>query len=200
MTQDLHALVREEFQRVRLTDTLDDVTARGLRVRRRRRSGSVLSAVFALALASGVALSLPPGRAEPDSVRLAAWSVRTEPDGTLQIVIRDLADPDGLTAELKRAGVPALIEFKEVEAVTEPGRLAPHCADDGEVRSPLLLSVMVRPTGTDKRAWAIRPDAMPPGTSMHFVIFSVRDAAGKSYESVHMSLVDGDPVPCRSVS
>lgn len=199
MTENLHTLVREALAPVRLTDTLDDVTARGRRLRRKRRAGTALALTSVLALAAGLLLGLPSDRTQPDPMRLAAWSVRAEPDGAVLVIVRDLTDPAGLTAELEKAGVPALVEFKHIP----PGSPIVGCAADGASRSPLMLKVLPmspRETGPGEKVWKIRRDLMPDGTSLHFVIFAEYHTDGTPSRSVHMSLIEGNPIPCRLVS
>jgi hypothetical protein len=178
----LYALVRAEFEPVRLPYALDDVTARGRQVRRRRR---MAGAVAAAALVSGLALTGP----GPKPVQLAAWSVDARPDGTVVLTIRELNDADRLTAALKRAGIPALVEFKVVGA----GVRLVGC----EVRQPSLPQLYdVVPTELehqdgDERTFTIRRTAMPAGTSLHVVIF---EEAGQRWSQ--WSLVQGRPLPC----
>ncbi|GAB7044077.1 MULTISPECIES: hypothetical protein [Catenuloplanes] len=190
MTEDLHRLVRDEFSAVRLDEPLGAVTARGRRWRRRRFTGGTLVVASVLA-AAGLWPVLAPGPAEPAPMRLAAWSVEPEPDGTVRLTVRQLTDAEGLTAALREAGVPALVEFEEVA----PGHPA-GCADDGRTGQPGLLDVMPRPEAGEQ-VYTLRRDRIPPGMSLHFVMFAERDTAGNWSTSLHTSMVRGEPVPCR---
>ena len=42
----------------------------------------------------------------------------------------------------------------------------------------------------------IRPDRMPPGTTLHVVVPQVPGPDGGSEWSAHLDLVRGEPVPC----
>jgi hypothetical protein len=192
----LYTLVRNEFEPVRLTRGLDEVTARGRGLRRRRR---VLGAVaLAVVLAVGAPLfahRVFDDRAEkpPTPMDLAAWSVDPRPDGTVVLTIRQLFHADQLTAALKAAGIPALVEFEQVDPAT--ARVV-GCEDQqpalqqlNDVMPPQLTHVH----GVE-RTFEIRRAAMPVGTSLHFVVFA--QGEGRS-RVVRTSLVQGNPVPCK---
>lgn len=196
MTEDLHQLVRDEFSTVHLDAPLRAVTARGRRWHRRRVGGGALAVLAAVTLLWTAALApdpAGPAPAEPPSLQLAAWSVEPEPDGTVRLTVRQLTDAEGLTAALTEAGVPVLVEFREAE----PGHPV-GCAADGQAGHPGLLDVMPRPE-SGERVYLLHRDRIPPGMSLHFVLFAERDAAGKSATSVHTSMVRGTPVPCRPI-
>jgi hypothetical protein len=179
----LFTLVRTQFEPVRLPHGLDHVLTRGRGLRRRRRVAAVLACALALAL---LALALPVHRAAP--VQLAAWSVDARPDGTVVLTIRQLARPEELTAALGKAGVPALVEFKQIE----PGDPGPVGCVARQPALPQLDDVMV---AGDDRTFTIRRAAMPAGTSLHFVVF--QEGGQRMVES---SLVRGRPLPCRLLS
>jgi hypothetical protein len=50
-------------------------------------------------------------RSAGSGAQLAAWTVQRAPGGLLIVTIRDLRDPSGLAALLRRYGVPARLEF-----------------------------------------------------------------------------------------
>ena len=58
----------------------------------------------------------------PAPVQLTAWTVSTEPSGTVAVTIRDLRDPAGLQRALLAHGVPAIVRFYP------PGSSMPSCA------------------------------------------------------------------------
>lgn len=187
----LYTLVRTEFEPVRLTRGLDEVTARGHGIRRRRRVVG-FGAALVVVLAAGVALASPALRpASPAPVRLAAWSVDPRPDGTVVLTIRQLFHADELTAALKTAGIPALVEFEPIDPAT--ARVT-GCEDE-QPALPQLNDVMPpqlsRIHGAE-RTFEIRRAAMPPGASLHFVIFGQGDSS-----MVRTSLVQGAPLPCK---
>jgi hypothetical protein len=193
---ELYAMVRTEFEPVRLREGLDDVTARGRVLRRRRRAG--LTASLAAVVVSGVALTLSTDARtdRPAPMSLAAWSVEPAPDGTVVLTIRQLTDADRLTAALQAAGVPALVEFERVP----PDAKEAGCAEDDQPALPQLHAVMPIGGGDargDESVFTIRRDRMPPSTSLHFVLFEEQARDGAVGRSVQTSLVKGTPLPCQ---
>jgi hypothetical protein len=145
-----------------------------------------------VALAAGLTLALPAHRPAP--VQLAAWSVDPRPDGTVVLTIRQLLHADELTAALKAAGIPALVEFEQVDpATTRVGceDQQPALPQLGEVMPPRLTRVH----GAE-RTFEIRRSAMPPGSSLHFVVFGQGEGGSRV---VTTALVHGRPVPCKLV-
>ena len=194
---DLYALVRDDFEPVRLRAGLDDIVARGRAVRRRRRSGLVAS-LAAVAAISGVMLTLSTGAKthQPAPMSLAAWSVESAPDGTVVLTIRQLTDADRLTTALKAAGVPALVEFEQMP----PEADAVGCAGNDQPSLPQLSDVTPDTAGSSQggeRAFTIRRDNMPSGTSLHFVLFEDHAPDGTVQHTVRTSLVMGTPLPCK---
>jgi hypothetical protein len=120
---DMLTAVREPLARVQMTRPVDLVVARGRAVRRRRRgvSGAVAAVTAAVA---AVLLAVVPG-GQPASVTLAAWTVVTEPNGTVAVTIHDLRDPAGLQRALRAHGVPAIVRFHQA------GSLMPGCIIPG---------------------------------------------------------------------
>jgi hypothetical protein len=194
---DLYDLVRTEFEPVRLREGLDDVIARGRAVRRRRRAG-LTAGLTAAAVVSGLALTLStdPATDRPVPMSLAAWSVESAPDGTVVLTIRQLTDADRLTAALKAAGVPALVEFERIP----PEADAVGCAENDQPSLPQLYDVTEHSAGDTRggeRVFTIRRDRMPSGTSLHFVLFEDHASGGAVQHTVRTSLVKGTPLPCR---
>jgi hypothetical protein len=80
------------------------------RLRRRRlqvASGAVAAVAAAAALVTVVAA---PG-SRPARYAPVAWTVITEPNGTVAVSIHDLRDPAGLQRALQAHGVPATVRF-----------------------------------------------------------------------------------------
>jgi hypothetical protein len=107
---DVITLVRAPFAEVGMTTPVEAVVARGRAVRRHRRLRRVTSAAAAV-VAGAVLVTLAVTGARPAPVRLAAWTVTTEPNGTVAVSIRDLRDPAGLQRALRAHGVPAIVRF-----------------------------------------------------------------------------------------
>src|SRR5262245_52060629 len=79
---------------------------------RKRRSRRVLAVAGASCAAIGliVGLVLPAGnQARAVHVHLAAWSVDTNPDGTVTFKLRNISQPARLQQVLAEAGVPAMV-------------------------------------------------------------------------------------------
>lgn len=147
--------------------------------RRRRRAVAALAAACAV-IGLAVALALPSGtQPRPVHVHLAAWSVDTNPGGTVTFRLRSVSHPAQLQRVLAEAGVPVMVRSGEIclaqgRHVLLPtrgivtflnGRLTP-------LGSVFLLGG--NGSGPNKLlnwAWTIAP-AKIPGNA-HFVISSI---------------------------
>jgi hypothetical protein len=170
------AEVRDSISGVRMTRPASEIFASA----RKRRSRRVLAAAGAACAAIGIALALavPAGQARPVHVHLAAWSVDTNPNGTVTFRLRNTSQPARLQHVLAEAGVPALVRRGEI------------CLAEG--RHVLLLTQGIvsylngRPTplgsvfllmgghGASKPlnwSWTITPSKIPQGA--RFVISAV---------------------------
>ncbi|MEV4282286.1 hypothetical protein [Actinoplanes xinjiangensis] len=193
---DLYARVRTEFDQVHLDESIDDITSRGRGLRRRRHLATALGvAVLAAGVTAGLTVTRP---AEPEHglTQVAAWTVDSRQDDTVIFSIRQLADADELSATLKKAGVPALVEF--IKVPVEQKVAGCENAEDG---LPGLYDVMPHsntPAKPDENTYAVRRDLMPAGSVLHFIIFEQTNRIdGTAQRSVRMSLQDGEPQPCR---
>src|SRR5215471_8502983 len=121
---DVITVVREHRDKVHSHTPVEQVISGGRVVRRRRRVSGMAGALAVVA-ASAVAVSVLAGpshqQPRPPAVRLAAWTVTTEPGGIVAVTIRDLRDPAGLQAALAAHGVPAFVRFHHT------GSLIPSC-------------------------------------------------------------------------
>jgi hypothetical protein len=133
---DLTITLRSQRDRVTMTTPLDDIISRGRSIRARRRipqAAGTLGVAGAVAVVASVALpaghpagghpsggrptaSRPVGL--PD-VRLAAWTVTRQDDGSIQVTFREATDAAGLQRTLRADGVPASVTFT--------GRQNPAC-------------------------------------------------------------------------
>lgn len=77
----------------------------------RRRLQVMTGTVAAVAAAAAIVTftAAPGGRPAP--ARLAAWTVITEPNGTVAVSIYNVRDPAGLQRALQAHGVPATVRF-----------------------------------------------------------------------------------------
>jgi hypothetical protein len=161
---------------------------------RRHRRPVVLSGVAAAAavLAASVLVLTGgwPGSGHTASavhVNLAAWSVNTNPDGTVTFKVKRMSDPTRLEHVLAQAGVPAIVRFGE--NCRAQGQTLPV---QGIVSGPNYVGGPAgRPQWVDGRpypAWAysITPSAMPAGA--RFMI-SVGPGPGTKYQWFDWALV-----------
>jgi hypothetical protein len=108
-------MVREPLAGVCMTIPAGAVIARGRSIRRHRRQGlAAAGAGVAAAMALVIFAAFPGQGARPAAVRLAAWTVTTEPSGIVAVTIRNLRDPAGLQRALQAHGVPAIVRFHPV--------------------------------------------------------------------------------------
>ena len=92
---------------------VSEIFARVGKRRRRRAIAAVTAACAVIGLA--VALVLPSGtQPGPVHVHLAAWSVDTNPDGSVTFKLRSVSHPARLQRVLAEAGVPAMVRSGEI--------------------------------------------------------------------------------------
>jgi hypothetical protein len=154
---DVIASVREPFARVRMVVPVEAVVARGQSIRRRRLRTITGAAVAGAAASVLVILAILPGN-HTAPVQLTAWTVITEPNGTVAVTIRDLRDPAGLQRALQAHGVPAIVRFHP------NGSLMPSCMTFVPSRlATIERQVFVQPpTGSDGQFLLyINPAAVP---------------------------------------
>lgn len=143
---------------------------------RHRRRPLVLSGVAAAAVAAAASVLLvagwPRGGQAPGAVHvnLAAWSVNTNPDGTVTFKLTRLSDPTRLEHVLAEAGVPALVRWgqncrEQRRIVGAPARRA---VSEQYVGGRHGTPQWVRGQPLPAWAYTITPSAMPPGA--RFVI------------------------------
>jgi hypothetical protein len=152
---DMIGTVREPFAQVRMATPVEAVVARGRAIRRRRLWGaSGAAAVVAAAAVLVTLVALPGGRPAP--VRLAAWTVTTQPGGIVAVSIRDLLDPAGLQRALRAHGVPAIVRFHPA------GSLMPSCVIPAGSNLATTYRRVFRPPPAGSRSLMyIDPAAIP---------------------------------------
>jgi hypothetical protein len=151
-----------EAARARLTTAMSGPPA----PRRHRRGRLALAgAAVAAAGASLAAATLLPATHQPShqpTVRLAAWTVAKQANGTIDVTISQLRDPAGLQSTLRADGVPASVTFA--------GQQAPACQPyipAGKAASEALLArvYQIQP-GARNTVLIIDPAALPGGTGL----------------------------------
>jgi len=152
ITRDLVAAVREPFGGVRMATAAEAVTVRGRAIRRHRRQRATAAAAAAVAAGALAIVAVLPGSSRPAPVRLAAWTVTTEPTGIVAVTIRDLRDPAGLQRALAAHGVPTLVRFHHT------GSLIPSC----------VTSVPSTLATVEHRVF-VQPPAASPGRTLLYI-------------------------------
>jgi hypothetical protein len=121
--------VRESLGDEHLAIPVSEIFARDKRRRTRRRMAGVAACCAAIGVAA--VLMLVPGsparsarsaRPEPGRAQLAAWTVRTNPDGTVTFTLRNTSHPAELQRALAAAGVPAIVRWGEICQAAGPGQ------------------------------------------------------------------------------
>lgn len=183
---ELITVLREQRGRVPMTTPVEQIISRGHAVRARRRAPGVAASVGAAAAAAvAVSIVLPSGHpaashlaashpavqhpaashsaSEPD-VRLAAWTVTRQADGSIQITFREAADAAALQRTLRADGVPASVTFT--------GQQNPACQSwdrPGPVGSAFGWSRFaghMKDAYTTLYALVIHPSALPSGAGV----------------------------------
>lgn len=178
-------LVDGSFGGVHMNRPIDEITARGRRLRTRRKSLAGVAAVGVVGASLAVALPLSGSSGQPGVARgpagpavvartpnsgqvvnvdLAAWSVHTNADATVTLTVREYQDPVWMEQELGRAGVSAV--------VTQGANCALNI--DGLPVISKVVDNYSHYTKSDPYITVITPSAMPPGTSL-FINFAGAD-------------------------
>lgn len=108
------AEVRDSMSGVRMTRPASEIFASAKKRRSRRVLAAAGAACAAISLGLVLALAVPGGQARPVHVHLAAWSVDTNPDGTVTFKLRNSSQPARLQHVLAEAGVPAMVRRGEI--------------------------------------------------------------------------------------
>jgi len=147
--------------------------------RHRRRAIAALTAACAV-IGLALALVLPSGtQPRPVHAHLAAWSVDTNPNGTVTFKLRNTSHPAQLQRALAEAGVPAMVRWGEICLAQGRHALLPT---QGIVRylnrRPTQMSSVFELGGSGggpnkalSWAWTITPSKIP--SNAHFVISSI---------------------------
>jgi hypothetical protein len=149
---------RDSLGHVRMDRTA--LSIRATATRRRLRNRLAATGTGAAVLAVGLGLSLTAGHpasrpAQEGTVHasLAAWSVRTNADGTVTLTINEMfQQPEKLRQALVSAGVPAVVLVNKT------------CAG-GDRYARDLDKIITSPDGR-KPVWVIKPSAIPAGTEL----------------------------------
>jgi hypothetical protein len=147
--------------------------------RRHRRAIAALAAACAV-IGLALAVVLPSGtQPKPVHVHLAAWSVDTNPDGTVTFRLRNVAHPARLQRVLAEAGVPAMVRSGEICLAQGRHVLLPTRGIVSFLNgkpTPLGSVFLLGGNGSGPNkllnwAWTITPAKIP--SNAHFVISSI---------------------------
>jgi len=148
-----------------------------IRKRRRRRAIAALTAACAV-IGLVLALVLPSGsQPRPVHVHLAAWSVDTNPNGTVTFTLRNVSHPARLQRVLAAAGVPAMVRSGEIclaqgRHVLLPTRgIVSHLNGRPTRMESIFAAGGGRPDTILNWSWTITPLKIPGHA--HFVISAV---------------------------
>ena len=160
---DLLAAVKQDFAGVRMHTGADAILAEGGSRRRRQHRrlayGAGATGLAAAAVISTVALT--PGSPGPSHVQLTAWTVQKQPDGTVDVTIRDVLNLAGLQRKLNAEGVPAVV-YSDV-------RNPPDCVN--AEASSHMGTVVAPGSQTDVAFFVIHPSAIPSGSELLLDVF-----------------------------
>jgi len=156
----------------RVKDSLTDVhmdkppyaimaQARGRRMRRTMPAVGAGGAALGIGLA--LALSGSPPTARSVHVNLDAWSVNTTSSGKIDVTIRQLRDPAGLSRTLANAGVPVKLTFGRV------------CTSESASMERELEAALHKLPGRGEVMLVINPAAIPAGSELVIGIGALSD-------------------------
>ena len=174
---------RDSLPEVPRTTTASQIFRTTARRRTRRWLAGAVATCAAAGLTLGLVLpaggqagpaSAPPGRAQPVHVNLAAWSVDTNPNGTVTFRLSNTSHPGRLQRALTAAGVAAVVRWGKICVAQGRHVLLPT---QGIITSPDIrpqLSSTIQWIGPGRIMnwkWIITPDRMPAGA--HLVISAI---------------------------
>ena len=187
MTNDdeLMTAVRADFAPVRMSVATDAIMARG-RAARRLRRGQVAAGALAVALGAGLGIpALTSGGTASETasggtasqVTLTAWTVDKQPDGAINVTIRDLQNLSALQAKLVADGAPVAVGIGAITLapggglVTGLNSVTPSagCQVGPTNPAPIPAAVTVYYTHTGY-GFTIQPAKVPAGDMIRIAI------------------------------
>jgi hypothetical protein len=196
LIKDRLAEVRDSLGEVYPNIPASEIVARARRSHVRRRLIPGMAGVLALAGAAALAVTtLAPvsHQASPHPrVQLAAWTVVTQPGGTISVTIRELRDPAGLQRRLRADGVPATVTFENQQnPVCHPW---PGAALYG-MHTPAgntLFNKVFPPHPGPPGVVVLRPSALPGGGGVQLVA-SFGGPGPRALITIGVGLVQASP-------
>ena len=180
----LAAAVKGSLTGVHMNTPLQAIVSRGRMVRARRRIPGLAAALAVLA-AAAVAVGVLLPASHQASMRLAAWTVARQDDGTIKVTIRQLRNPAGLQHTLRADGVPASVTFFRTEN--------PACRNIPKPSVRLTEKVIhVREYGRSEVVMLVHPRALPGGAGVGIAVGYAR-LGGKKGLAFSAGLVQASP-------
>ncbi|MFF3671352.1 hypothetical protein [Microtetraspora malaysiensis] len=161
---DVLGAVRDAMAEVHMHRPVQELVAAGRSRRRRRIAGTAAGGALATGLALTLAINSPQVNAPPVAagnqvhVHLAAFSVDTNPDGTVTVKMtkQESLDPEIMQRTLAQAGIPAQITINKW---CQPSDASQDLEAD-------FQKVVGDGKQSDGTAMVITPSAMPPATKL----------------------------------
>jgi hypothetical protein len=160
---ELLAKIREQRATIPMAVPVEKIIRRGRIVRARRRVPVV--AMLAAAAVAAIVLQ-PSGHPAGTGIQLAAWTVVKQTDGTVDVSIRELRNPNGLQRALRDDGVPASIIFED-SSNAQPN----PCQSYGHPELLQKVITLTAPEHPEQNAIAmtIQPAALPSATGIQII-------------------------------
>jgi hypothetical protein len=159
---ELLAQIREQRATIPMTVPLERIIRRGRIVRARRRIPAV--AILAAAAVGAIVLQ-PSGHPAGPGIQLADWTVVKQTDGTVEVTIRELHNPNGLQRALRDDGVRASIIFEDSQGQPNPCESYGH---PGFLQKVVTLTAPEQPK-QNAIAMTIQPAALPSATGIQII-------------------------------
>lgn len=112
-------------------------------------------------------------------VRLAAWTVTRQSDGSLAVTLRELPDPAKLQQKLRADGIPAKVLIQRPKPIGNKGEVMPtgdhvpgcHIYPQPDIPDSLWYKIFYGPhTGAPNYNFWVYPQAIPPGRGVVVVV------------------------------
>jgi hypothetical protein len=210
--QDVMTHFRGSLENLQMTAPAESILRRGdsLRVRRHRRRAVGGVGLAAVAIVGGTVAVMsgqshppvrsngahhtPVGNVSP-RITLAAWTVKSSPNGTVKVTVRQMKDIPGLEASLRSAGVPAVV----TSSLSTP----PGCAEwhDGNFKLGNVVTTANKSglPGPDGLELILHPSDVPNGALLWLGLAQAGAPAGSTGPSGPMAVgFLNDTSTCRS--
>ncbi len=208
---ELMTAIRADFAPVRMGVATDTIMARG-RAARRLRHGQVAAAALTVALGAGLGIpALTSGGTAGDTasggtasqVTLTAWTVDKQPDGAINVTIRDLRDLPALQAKLTADGARVAVGIGSLTPAPDGGLVAglksvtpPAGCQVGPTNpAPVPAAVTVYYTRTGY-GFTIHPAEIPAGDMVRIAVTEgggIMTPGSPAYPAIFALLVQDSP-------